>query len=226
MGPRRAALGLLLAGLLACCQPGAAGPAATGVSQATQAAGQGEPVGLDGTLTITRDATNGSGGSTTESHYAISVTVHLVAKDGGPGFIDAGSTYSLIGTESSNDPQTTSQCGLHTEATNGGSGSFASPGLIVGHYGSNSPTVTLGIHAPYTSDSTGTFLCNGQTISGPSDLVEVPSCGDPSGGHVVGTIEPGNVMVPAPGQTVDFACSESFAIGNGATVVKGMLTSR
>ena len=187
---------------------------------------QAEVTGLDGTLTFTSDATNGTAGSTTESHGKMSVTVHLVIQDGGPGFVDAGSTYSYSETARQDDAQTVSSCGLRVESAGSGSGPFTAPdGLIVGSYGNNNPEVSIGIHAPYASTGTSTFLCNGQTTKGTTPSVATASCGDPAGGSLIGKIEPGNVMTIAPGQVIDFTCTEAFAIGNGGVKVSGSLTS-
>lgn len=85
------------------------------------------------------------------------MTVHLVIKDGGPGFVDAGSTYSYSGTDRQDDAQTLGSCGLHQESTGSGGGPFTAPdGLIVGYYSPSSDEVSLGVHAPYTPTSTGT----------------------------------------------------------------------
>jgi hypothetical protein len=201
---------------------GTTAPDATEPAQSAQA----EVAGLDGTLTFTSDAKNGAAGSTTEAHGKLSVTVHLVAQDGGPGFVDAGSTYSYSETNRVDDAQTVSSCGLHVESSGSGSGPFVSPdGLIVGWYGSNNPEVTIGIHAPYTDASSSTFLCNGQTSNVTTPGVATVSCGDPAGGSLVGRIEPGDVMAVAPGQAIDFTCTEAFAIGQGGVTVSGTLTS-
>jgi hypothetical protein len=206
--------------------PAGAGTAPPDAPEPTQGA-QAEVTGLDGTLTFASDAKNGAAGSTTESHGKLTVTVHLVAKDGGPGFVDAGSTYAYSETNRQDDAQTVSSCGLHVESSGSGGGPFATPdGLIVGWYGSNNPEVSIGIHAPYTDASSSTFLCNGQTSNATTPSVATASCGDPSGGSLVGKIEPGNVMAVAPGQVIDFTCTEAFAIGEGGVTVSGTLTSR
>jgi hypothetical protein len=241
MQSRRLGLAAVLAIALAACQPGASAPGATqpaGTSSTLSPSLPGKPTepapsvvggvsALDGTLTWTSDGGNGSGGTSTESHEKLSVTVHLVIKDGGPTFVDAGSTYTYSTSSRQDEAQTLSACGLHVEGTGSGSGPFSGPdALIVGSYGDNNPEVSIAIHAPFAGSSTGTYLCNGQTISGTEPDVATPDCGDPAGGSLVGTIQPGNVMAMAPGQVIDFTCSYSFVIGTGNAVATGSLTSR
>ena len=229
MRRRYAGLGAALALTLAACQGSGASPALsqppgpnpTAVPNASEPVPSvgGEVRAFDGTITWASDGSNGGSGSSTESHATMTVTVQLVIQDGGPEFVDAGSTYSYSETSRQDDAQTLSSCGLHAEGTGRGSGPFTVPdGLIVGYYSPFNSEVSLGIHAPYTETSTGTYLCNGQTISGTSPLVENPSCGDPSGSSLVGKIGRGGI--------VDMTCSETFAIGNGGVKVSGSLTSR
>lgn len=237
MGPRRVGLGLGLALVLAACQPGTGaappdatpppGTAATSITTAPNppdatAPGEtasGEVAALDGTLEFTSDGTSSSDGSTTETHGHMSLTVHMVSADGGFHWDDAGSTFAYTETSKSHDPQTVSQCGLDTTSEGTGSGPFAPPeGRIVAIYSTFNGTAGLGVHAPYQSAGTLTFLCNGLTHTAESSEVENPSCGDPADGLLVGNIVPGN--------TVDFTCSESFAVGQGGVKVTGTLTTR
>jgi hypothetical protein len=234
-------MGAVLAIALAACQPGAAAPGATqpaGTSSTLSTSLPGNPTvpassvlgevsALDGTLTWASDGGNGSGGTSTESHEKLSVIVHLVIKDGGPSFVDAGSTYTYSTSSRQDEAQTLSACGLHVEGTGSGSGPFSGPdALIVGSYGDNNPEVSIAIHAPFASTSKGTYLCNGQTISGTGPDIATPDCGDPAGSSLVGTIQPGNVMAITPGQVIDFTCSYSFAIGTGKAAATGSVTSR
>lgn len=238
MHPRSAAILAPLAIMLAACQQGAAPAGATqpratqpGATNSTLApasvSSQGAPdssapaqvFALDGTITYTSDSMNGTADSFTQFHKSMSLTVHLVGPgDGGPGFTDRGSTFTYSETSKSHDAQRVGNCGLDIASTGSGSGPFVKPGLLVGYYSYFDGTVSIGVHAPYKSDGKSTFLCNGLTNSGTTDEIESTSCGDPSGGDLVGKVEPGNV--------IDFACSETMAIGTGGVVVKGTLTSR
>jgi hypothetical protein len=233
MHPRRAAILAAVAIMLAGCQQGAAPAGATqpGVTNSISArtsgsspiepdsSAQAQVSALDGSITYTSDSMNGSADSFTQFHKSMSLTVHLVGPgDGGPGFSDRGSTFIYSETSRSHDAQRVGSCGLDIVSSGSGSGPFAKPGLLVGYYSYLDGTVSIGVHAPYKSDGKSTFLCNGLTNSGTTDEIERTSCGDPSGGDLVGKVEPGNL--------IDFSCSESMAIGTGGVVVKGTLTSR
>ncbi len=241
MRPRRALIGAVLALLLAACQAGApVSPGETPPSNTTSApnpngpsspaepvpsAGQ-EPTALDGSIAFALDSTNGSGGSTTETHQKLNVTVHLVAHADDPfTFVDSGSTFIYSETTGTDDPQTVSSCGEHQVSTGSGSGPFGPPGMITASYGDFNPEVDLTIHAPYSSTGTLTFLCNGLTSSSTTDELTESTCNTGGTGSLAGTIEPGNVMTIVPGQVIDFTCTETMAIGSGAITVSGTLTS-
>jgi hypothetical protein len=210
----------LVAGCGASVAP-STGSAPTSDASATATSPTGVGVtALDGTITFTADGTSSAPGSRSESHEKLTAIVHLVAKDGGPGFADAGSTFVYSGTSTKTDDATASSCGMHAASKGAGSGAFGPPdGLIVGYYSSFSPDVSLGIHAPYTSTGTVTFdgaACKASS-STTTDGIANPSCGDPAGSSLVGHLGPGNV--------VDFTCSEAFAIGTGTFHVTGTLTA-
>ncbi len=232
MRPVHAALGAGLIFLAAACQGGgplqgatptagaSSSPASTDEPAPTEPASgaPGAVSALDGTISFTSDGGNAGPGSRSEGHKLMTVTVHLVAKDGGPGFVDAGSSFVYSETSTETDDQTASSCGMHVESSGKGGGAFASPdGLIVGYYSSFEGTVTLGVHAPYTQTGSLTTLCNGLTSKSTTAGLENPACGDPAGGAIVGKIQPGNA--------IDFTCSEPFAIGTGTVTVTGSLTS-
>jgi hypothetical protein len=227
-----ALLALVLA--IAACQPGAAVPGATqapgattaGATQPPDATEQADPsfpaevFFLDGTVSYTFDSYNGNADSFVEIHKQMTLNVHLTGPgDGGPGFKDAGSTYSFSETTKQHDAQTISSCGLEGNSSGTGGGPFASPGLLVGYYSYFDGTASLGVHAPYRNTSSLEFPCNplANVPSGTADDIENTSCGDPSGGDLVGKVT---------GKVVDFTCTETFAIGTGSVVVKGTLTSR
>jgi hypothetical protein len=225
--------GVSLTLLLVACQAGGAVTPPSNAPAATPAGaivpeGGAEPTRLSGTITYDMDSTNGSGGSSTDIHRHLAANVSLVVQDADHPFtfVDNGSTFTYTETATADDPQTVSSCGSHRESSASGSGPFASPGKIVASYSDYSPTADLIIKAPYTSSSSLKFLCNGLTSSDTtSDATEGLECNTGGTGELEGTIEPGGVEKIAPGQVVDFTCTEEMVIGSGSVKVTGSLTS-
>ena len=155
------------------------------------------------------------------------MTVHLKSTADDPfAFGDSGSTFAYTETGTEDSPQTDTSCGLHLESTANGSGSFGDTGSIKAGYGDNNPEVDLIIHAPFSSSSTLTTLCNGLTNTGSgTDVTQNVTCNAGGTDWLVGTIQPGNVMKIVSGQVIDFTCRENAVGGTGTTVVTGKLTS-
>ena len=179
-----------------------------------------------GAPTFTGDGMVSSGGTSSEYHQRMSLTVHLVIQGDGPVFEDAGSTYTLSETTLSDTAPIAPDCGDHSESTGAGSGAFTKPegriGALYGNY--DPPDVQLSFQAPYLRTSSGHIGC--LPISGTDHENLQPSCNDPAGGALIGIVEPGIVQPPAPGQIIDFTCIETSVLGQGRVTVTGTLTSR
>ena len=215
-----AAISLLL--LTACSAAPNGTPVAGTPPAADEPAGAG-PAGLDGTIAYTFDSSSGSGGSTTTIHEQLNVMVHLTRNENLT-FDDSGSTFTYADTSTSDDPQTVSSCGRHTESAGSGSGAFAAPGSISARY-SDTTAPFLAIHAPYSETGTQKFLCTGLVTSASSQELVAPECNNNGTPGLNGTVA-GNPSQAAAGQTIDFSCTEAMVIGSGLVKVSGTLTSR
>ena len=211
---------------LAACQPGAVAPGATQAGRTTSIPGA-VVTGLDGTVTWASDGTSGTPDAFQEEHQKLSVNVHLVDRDGTNLFVDSGTTYTYSSTRHEEDAQTLALCGYHGESTGSGSGAFIGPGgRISAYYVNGNSDVGLNMKVPFANTSSGTDLCNGQTIAGTTPDSIIPSCNDPADSALVGQIKPGNVSALVLGDTIDFTCSYTFVLGTGGVVATGSLTTR
>jgi hypothetical protein len=215
-----AAISALL--LAACSAAQTVSPVTATPPAADEPAGSG-PTALDGTIAYTLDSSSGAGGSTTTSHEQLNVIVHLTLNKN-LSFDDSGSTYTYSDTSSSDDPQTVSSCGLHTESAGSGGGSFAAPGSISAVYSDTTPPF-LAVHAPYSDTGTQKFLCNGLVSSATTQELAAPECNNNGTAGFNGAVA-GNPSRATAGQTIDFSCTETMVIGSGLIKVSGTLTSR
>ena len=185
------------------------------------------PTALDGSIVYTFDSSVGSGGSTTTVNRELSVTIHLKSTADDPfAFADSGSTFTYSESSTEDDPQTDSSRGLHLTSSGSGSGPFGPKGSIKAGYGDNNPEVDLVIHAPFSSTTSSTTLCNGLTnSSSDSGVTENVTCNTGGTDSLAGTIGPGNAMKIASGQVINFTCKEAPVTGTGGTTVTGTLTS-
>jgi hypothetical protein len=209
--------------LLAACSAAPTGTPLTATPPAANEPAGSGPTGLDGTIAYTFDSSSGSGGSITTIHEQLNVIVHLIVNQDLT-FDDSGSTFTYADTSTSDDPQTVSSCGMHTESAGSGSGSFASPGSISAVYSDTTPPF-LAVHAPYSDTGTQKFLCNGLVTSATTQELAAPECNNNGTPGFNGTVV-GNPSRAAAGQTIDFSCTEAMVIGSGLIKVSGTLTSR